>query len=402
MPGAVLLHACYSVLGATPRAGNAVTSEGAADKAQPAGAPPDVMEEAEQGQRRGRWRGWSWDGIGKWVARAPPIPVPASYGGGRKMYALSAPAAAAGARWPFTRRYTPAAARACLAGRHVLLLGDSRTRYQFLDLAAFYRAAPHLQNEHEWEELGQFEGFYDGVTTRFEGRLCCDCSRINQSEVTAPGADKELGTDREFDPNTTRSTVRDNEYYRRGSMRVSFMFLTRPGGGYRGAAVTPLRWGGLLPRAAAAWRGSAAPPTDVMFGGGWPASWQHRNDTVDATLDALERLAPAGARVWGTYTPPRTRLRKGRWASLDRWTALEGLRSQVVRDVPLGAHGKVKLGASKCKSKQVCPPRPKKGGRIADPDAVYSALADIYIDRLHLQPWVNREMNHWLLSALGC
>jgi hypothetical protein len=55
-----------------------------------------------------------------------------------------------------------ASVRACLRGRRIAIIGDSLTRYQYLNLAHFlaygswYSASPHLESERQWGSWGEF------------------------------------------------------------------------------------------------------------------------------------------------------------------------------------------------------------------------------------------------------
>lgn len=72
-------------------------------------------------------------------------------------------------------------ARACLTGKHVLFIGDSLTRYQYLNLVNFlengHRAdhAPHLVEEFQWNDWVTF--YTESGRERLNGHEICDCRR---------------------------------------------------------------------------------------------------------------------------------------------------------------------------------------------------------------------------------
>lgn len=75
-----------------------------------------------------------------------------------------------------------ASVRECLRGRRIAIVGDSLTRYQYLNLVHFiaygswYSARPHLENERQW---GSWATFFRGSTARLNKAPnvfeVCDC-----------------------------------------------------------------------------------------------------------------------------------------------------------------------------------------------------------------------------------
>lgn len=76
-----------------------------------------------------------------------------------------------------------ASVRACLRGRRIAIIGDSLTRYQYLNLAHFlahgswYSAPPHLESERQW---GSWRNFFRGTSARLNAAApaafeVCDC-----------------------------------------------------------------------------------------------------------------------------------------------------------------------------------------------------------------------------------
>ena len=75
-----------------------------------------------------------------------------------------------------------ASVRACLRGRRLAIIGDSLTRYQYLNLAHFlaygswYSAPPHLESERQW---GSWGDFFRGSSARLNAAPAafevCDC-----------------------------------------------------------------------------------------------------------------------------------------------------------------------------------------------------------------------------------
>jgi hypothetical protein len=76
-----------------------------------------------------------------------------------------------------------ASVRACLRGRRIAIIGDSLTRYQYLNLAHFlaygswYSTSPHLESERQW---GSWGDFFRGSSARLNAAApgafeVCDC-----------------------------------------------------------------------------------------------------------------------------------------------------------------------------------------------------------------------------------
>lgn len=68
-----------------------------------------------------------------------------------------------------------------LKGKHILFLGDSVTRYQYLNLASFlstgnpiWPTSPSSEVEKEWPS---WTAFYQGTNRRMNGQEVCDCFR---------------------------------------------------------------------------------------------------------------------------------------------------------------------------------------------------------------------------------
>ena len=81
--------------------------------------------------------------------------------------------------------------RRCLRGRRLAFIGDSVTRYQYLNLVHFlargkwYDREPALENEYLWSS---WEAFFSGVSARLttnHSRVSCDCFREHRSIRTA-------------------------------------------------------------------------------------------------------------------------------------------------------------------------------------------------------------------------
>mmetsp|Transcript_25247 Transcript_25247/g.39624 ORF Transcript_25247/g.39624 Transcript_25247/m.39624 type:complete len:378 (+) Transcript_25247:1704-2837(+) len=85
------------------------------------------------------------------------------------------------------RRFTTADARECLRNKHVLIIGDSVSRYQYMSLASFLHSGfPEASGNHEkgannvcmpGNVWGSWKRFYLRSSAHFEGRELCDCFR---------------------------------------------------------------------------------------------------------------------------------------------------------------------------------------------------------------------------------
>ncbi len=75
----------------------------------------------------------------------------------------------------------------CLRGRHLLFLGDSLTRFQYMSLVQFLtlhswtpfhnQSLPLSEVErHRW---GSWEAYFQGTTARLQGLEICDCFRVD-------------------------------------------------------------------------------------------------------------------------------------------------------------------------------------------------------------------------------
>ncbi|KAL4438729.1 hypothetical protein ABPG77_006333 [Micractinium sp. CCAP 211/92] len=86
------------------------------------------------------------------------------------------------------RRFSHAQAQRCLAGKRLVFVGDSVTRYQYLTLLYFLERGdwpaplggvpgePSVANEHEWPS---WNDFLRGTNRLFNGRELCDCFRAD-------------------------------------------------------------------------------------------------------------------------------------------------------------------------------------------------------------------------------
>ncbi len=81
------------------------------------------------------------------------------------------------------KRFTKKSALQCLRNRHILLLGDSVTRYQYMSLASLlHRAYPRdIRGSGRVCMPGQcwsgWREFYLETSRAFEGKELCDCYR---------------------------------------------------------------------------------------------------------------------------------------------------------------------------------------------------------------------------------
>ncbi|EFN58654.1 hypothetical protein CHLNCDRAFT_140917 [Chlorella variabilis] len=88
------------------------------------------------------------------------------------------------------RRFTAEEARTCLAGRPVVFVGDSLSRYSFLSLAAFLHNGswpaltdcPNILHKHTWAI--SLQGYFQRSTDAFQGRMLCDCTTTKDESRT--------------------------------------------------------------------------------------------------------------------------------------------------------------------------------------------------------------------------
>lgn len=93
------------------------------------------------------------------------------------------------------RRLSADAARQCLTGRHVAFVGDSVSRYQYLQLAVFLTSKRHIARYHEadvpslvnWHEWGSdMNVFYNKSNSALSSAVgataaeACDCMRTHE------------------------------------------------------------------------------------------------------------------------------------------------------------------------------------------------------------------------------
>ena len=76
--------------------------------------------------------------------------------------------------------FTQSQARACLENKNITMIGDSLTRYQYLNLVHYLAtgqwSSPHPANEREGDHK-DWNSFYETTNARLGGREICDCYR---------------------------------------------------------------------------------------------------------------------------------------------------------------------------------------------------------------------------------
>jgi hypothetical protein len=113
--------------------------------------------------------------------------------------------------------------QSCLAGQHILFVGDSVTRYQFLALAQAVETGLHLAwdpiTEHD-DKFGTWANFFAATTERLGGHGVCDCYRPpNDAPQEALG-----------DGGLRAWAVLGSRYYRNPGARLELTFLEALGG----------------------------------------------------------------------------------------------------------------------------------------------------------------------------
>eukprot|EP01041_Mallomonas_annulata_P003660 gene3660-7289_t len=74
-------------------------------------------------------------------------------------------------------------AKKLLQNKRLVFIGDSLTRYQYLNFVYFlytntwFSPYPRNEVEHEWESYGGWEGFFKGTSMRMGCFEICDCQR---------------------------------------------------------------------------------------------------------------------------------------------------------------------------------------------------------------------------------
>ena len=178
-------HACFEgvhragYLGGSARSHAASRLHARAPAAGSAGAPPRACSPSEAAALAG---GLSWsleaEGTTAYLpaggsalradiltlnASAPPLELVARLGVGCSLRAMS-----------------PLRMRQCLRGRGVMLVGDSVTRYQYLNLAQSLETGLHIPwdppSEHD-NLHGTWANFFAVTTERLGGHSACDCWR---------------------------------------------------------------------------------------------------------------------------------------------------------------------------------------------------------------------------------
>ena len=76
----------------------------------------------------------------------------------------------------------------CLKGKHIMIMGDSISRYQYYNLAQFLESSywhplvvPASEHSRGWE--GRYNGMYEGVNARLHGHEICDCGRTDNLTI---------------------------------------------------------------------------------------------------------------------------------------------------------------------------------------------------------------------------
>lgn len=225
-----------------------------------------------------------------------------------------------GARGAGARSFSHADALALLANRSIVFIGDSITRYQYLNLAHFLTTgawrgpAPHNENEHAW---ASWTHFHEGTTRRLNTGATheiCDCHRVQ--DETDPSRILER---RYFKHWSANASIAYLQLFGRNDMRghsLAWLNGTCAHGpcvqagcraGHCAEADHPLHWT-LADAPEGVVRGviAALAPSILVVNGGY---WHNYTDadTVASLLGAGRAAARAGVDllVWKTTTADR-------------------------------------------------------------------------------------------------
>ena len=220
------------------------------------------------------------------------------------------------------------AARACLRGRHVLFVGDSTMRFQFLNFIHWLHAGswealdPPLERDGEaWGAEG-WDSFFEGSARAVPH--VCDCARCRGTQLFEDSARWDVGGVRML-------CAMENRYYVHAASGTRASFILHFGHnpiGWSSPEFLGLGEGGCYPQGCAQQQGCApgacypplraAPPAEalrallpqlrpthiVLSSGVW-GGYEGAPEELAALVAAL-RSAPGRPRVlWRTPTPPR-------------------------------------------------------------------------------------------------
>ena len=263
-------------------------------------------------------------------------------------------------------------AERCLAGRHIIFVGDSLTRYQYLSLVFFLENKVWLPGygndsfgyrspclETQWPS---WRDFYLGTTAQLNGHESCDCCRANNC------------------------TVLENRYYRKKPFSITYLQFFRHDMGMSGHVGFP--------------PSNSSPPC--------------RPGDCNAHVDWKGDLAHAMQTVVSRLKPDYIVLNSGLWQSTNGWSTQ--VISQVIKkinDVLKPKNGTaIWKTTTQSRSMDISPNHDSKiktmaaqaGWKIFDAWALTRALPllkpSVYWDNLHFLPFVYNELNTALLHNL--
>jgi len=279
---------------------------------------------------------------------------------------------------PGCERHTQAQALAALAGHHLVFLGDSVTRYQYVNLVYFLRTGLHAAAEgdqpNEWNDpfTTRWSEWYAQTASR-TGDLC-DCYR--QDSVFSPAESYE---NRYWEgPRDTRVTyfALQGRITMKGHARSQLQGLCKPG-----FCSGPAQWTAESPREVASALRDLR-PTHVIVGSylwtdTWGAGAAFSTDEVIAMFATIKSLPSVKHVIWKSGTPRVHEALAGTTSAIDR---------SIVQAVRGAGHG------------------------VFDAALLLSALFDrgdkeavpwVFADKIHFAPGIYAELNHALLSQLS-
>eukprot|EP00756_Hemistasia_phaeocysticola_P067234 Hpha_TRINITY_DN9814_c0_g1::TRINITY_DN9814_c0_g1_i4::g.81476::m.81476 len=353
--------------------------------------------------------------------------------------------------------------RRCLKGKHVVFVGDSVMRYQYMSLLHWLHfgswpnsTVSEASNQFLSESFGSadplekyarppagggrsivwqkewptWEAYLRGSTAEFNGAMCCDCHRAPQPHVNR----RKTMAARTMHAMRKRHWLsqRENRFYSStdGSFRGDFFFLH---GDYMGNGMTPghvrgcplmmggnvsdppswppqgwaERWRGTTPSILGAMREAGYTADFVVFNTGlWYPNWVKAPGAAEAAVAAAEAMMQGGSKrgggraVWQTVTNQCQRVREA-----DREAPiLDAIKNRPQwRIVDAG-------GITEELVRAIGMPMDKMPrGHAAAMDVkkfggvLRGKCGRAFVDTNgHFQPFVYRELVLLLLSGLGC
>lgn len=304
-------------------------------------------------------------------------------------------------------------AKRCLASRHILMIGDSITRYQYLNLVhwlytGLWESPGKKRNEveHDWVEndwFGGWQSYYHGTNARLGGNEICDCFRGNPGQPY------------------TQEVKLENRYYEDKDSQIRISFLLFCGSNYPFYATEPWNAGNWCRSERTAdikhddaqagcqhqqvsHRTCAPLPCEP----GKCASPHEYSDTFEGILNISSQLGPIDSVVMAS----------GYWQHMDTAENRLALVDFLSRLQAVSGSPQIFWKTTAAYSASAPWPQPREPGIVADapmlgwrvsdawhitkdiPALVQQRGIQAYWDHLHFLPWVYQGLNEMLLADL--